>query len=122
MMSLPDRQPGTPRRRADWWLFAATAAAISIVLPWLSADYGVTWDEHFRSTHGARVVSFYRGELSASDFTRVGSHQYGALYDVLANGVHQVLVGDLWMTRHRVNAAVGAVGIVATGLFAAIVL
>jgi hypothetical protein len=122
MMSLPDHKVGTPRGRADWWLFAATAAAISIVLPWLSADYGVTWDEHFRSTHGTRVISFYRGELSASDFARGGSHQYGALFDVIANGVHQLLGGDLWMTRHRVNAAFGAVGIVATGLFAAIVL
>ncbi len=110
------------RGRADWWLLAATAAAISIVLPWLSADYGVTWDEHFRQAHGTRVVSFYRGELSAADFPEDGSHQYGGLFDVTANGVHQLLGGDLWMTRHRVNAVFGAVGIVATGLFAALVL
>lgn len=108
--------------RAAWWLFTLTAAAIFIVLPWLSADYGMTWDEQPRFAHGKRVVSFYRGELTASDFPEDGSHQYGALFDVTANGVHQLLGGDLWMTRHRVNAAFGALGILATGLLTATLL
>jgi 4-amino-4-deoxy-L-arabinose transferase-like glycosyltransferase len=99
-----------------------TAAAIAIVLPWLSADYGMTWDEQARYAHGTRVVDFYRGVLSASDVSEDGSHQHGGLFDVAANGVHQLFGGDLWMTRHRANAAFGAVGIVATGLFAAILL
>jgi 4-amino-4-deoxy-L-arabinose transferase-like glycosyltransferase len=122
MTSVPGFKLSATRGRGAWWLFAVTAAAMSILLPWLSAEYGMTWDEEFRSTHGTRVVSFYRGELSASDFPEDGSHQYGALFDVTANGVHHLLGGDLWMVRHRVNAAFGAVGIVATGLVAALLL
>jgi hypothetical protein len=104
---------------AAWRLFAFTAAAICVVLPWSSEDYGMTFDEQARFAHGTRVVSFYRGELSASDFPEDGSHLYGGLFDVTANSVHHLVGGDLWMTRHRVNAAVGALGIVAAGLLTA---
>ena len=113
---------GNRHGRAAWWLFAVTAATIFTVLPWLSADYGMTWDEQPRFAHGTRVLSFYRGELSVSDFPADGSHQYGALFDVTAHGVHQLLGGDLWMTRHRVNAIFGALGILATGLLTATLL
>jgi hypothetical protein len=122
MTSFPHRAVGTVRQRTGWRLFVLAAAAISIALPWLSADYGVTWDEHFRHANGARVLDFYRGASGGSDFAEVGSRQYGGLFDVVANGAHELLGGDLWMTRHRVNAAFGAAGIVATGLFAALVL
>jgi hypothetical protein len=105
--------------RAAWWLFALTAAAICLVLPWLAADYGMTWDEQARFAYGTRVVAFYQGDLSAADFPQDGSHLYGGLFDVTANAVHELVGGDLWMTRHRVNATVGALGIVATGLLTA---
>ncbi len=102
-----------------WRLFAITAAAICVVLPWLSSDYGMTWDEQARFAHGTRVLSFYRGDLDASDFPEDGSHLYGGLFDVAANSLHALLGEDLWITRHRVNAVVGALGILAAGLLAA---
>lgn len=122
MTSVPDRTVSAARRPAGWWLFAATAAAISIVMPWLPADYGITWDEPARFANGSLVVSFYRGELRAADFPDDGSRLYGGLFDVTAYAVHQLAGSDVWVTRHRVNAAFGAIGIVATGLFAATLL
>ena len=104
--------------RRAWLLFVCTAVAICILLPWLSRDFGMTWDEQSRFGEGTRAVSFYRGALVASDF-QDESRLYGLLFDVTANQVYQVLGGDLWMTRHRMNAAVGALGIVAAGLLAA---
>ena len=106
------------RVRRAWLLFACTAVVICILLPWLSRNYGMTWDEQARFQEGTRVVSFYRGALRASDFQHE-SRLYGLLFEVTANLVYQAFGGDLWMTRHRVNAAVGALGIVAAGLLAA---
>lgn len=99
---------------------ALTALALTAVLVALSPAYGTTYDEPPRHINGARVLAFYGGSLTYADFRqdRTGAHLYGALFDVIAAWLHRQLDGDVWTTRHYLNAAFGGIGILATGLLA----
>jgi hypothetical protein len=123
------RSSGSPdttasgRRRAlvcgSWILLYLAAAAATAVLVALSDDFGVTFDERPRHRYGEQVVAFYRGELPRSVFRENGGHLYAALFDASAVLLHEWAGGDVYIVRHRLNAFVGGLGILVTGVLAA---
>jgi 4-amino-4-deoxy-L-arabinose transferase-like glycosyltransferase len=83
----------------------------------LSRDFGVTWDEKIQQLYGERVWRFLAEGLD-DDWFRPGGlrmYLYGGLFDTACVAVQRVLSGDIWMTRHYVNAAFGWLGIVYVG-------
>ena len=85
---------------------------------WLSPDFGVTFDEWNRQTHGEKIWSFYAGEVPASEFAGTASRLYGGFFDVLAVGLQRVLPLDPFVVRHGLNATFGWLGVVFCGAWA----
>jgi hypothetical protein len=99
----------------------AAGVLVTAMFMYFSADFGVTRDERARHAYGERVLQFLHGDRPRSDFapTSTGAHLYAALFDVLGAFVHQTWGGELWTTRHYLNALFGGIGVMATGLLAA---
>ena len=79
----------------------------------------MTFDERPRHRYGEQVVAFYRGDLPRSAFRENGGHLYAALFDASAVLLHEWLGGDVYRVRHRLNALVGGLGVLVTGVLAA---
>jgi hypothetical protein len=84
----------------------------------LSPDFGITFDEWNRQTHGERIWGYYRGEVPASEFAGTASRLYGGFFDVAAVGLQRVLPLDPFVVRHGLNATFGWLGVVACGAWA----
>ena len=112
---------GFSRVRGSSALVCGFALAVTIALALLSPAFGVTFDEPARHDQGERVLEFFRGRLSYTDFEPDGSsrHLYGALFDTTAAWLHERLGGNVWEERHYLGVAFAGAGIVATGLLAA---
>jgi 4-amino-4-deoxy-L-arabinose transferase-like glycosyltransferase len=84
----------------------------------LSRDFGITWDEKTHQLYGERVFRFLTQGLD-DDWFRPGDNLFiylhGGLFDTVCVALQQVLPGDMWMTRHYVNAAFGWLGIFYVG-------
>ena len=107
-------QPGSP---AGW----ATLTLLVLLLPfmmWMSRDYGVTWDERARDTHGRRVIDYWNGRRSIDAFKVNGSHLYGGLFDVICVLAERRAETNDFVVRHRINAAFGWLGIALCTLLA----
>ena len=67
-------------------------AAFLFIMPMLSQDFGVTWDEHFHYEYGRRVFNYYASgfsDKSATDYLSL--HYYGGLFDIIAEAAHRLL-------------------------------
>jgi hypothetical protein len=85
----------------------------------LSRDFGNTWDEKIHQIEGEIAFDFWRGVPLPEHAPDRASHLYGALFDVVCVAVQRVVPGDIWTTRHYVNAAFGWLGILYAGRLAA---
>ncbi len=87
----------------------------------LSRDFGVTWDEKTHQLYGERVYRFLAHGQDDDWFRPApGLHIYlhGGLFDTVCVAFQKLLSGDIYVTRHYVNAVFGWVGIVFVGLLA----
>ena len=114
----------TPESRLSAWLrrwciLVGAAAALLPAMVWLSADYGVTWDEPARQRYGLRIWEFYQGRHGYERFPADGTHLYAGLFDVTAVALQKALPFDPYVIRHALNAVFGWVGIACCGALAA---
>jgi hypothetical protein len=99
----------------------APVGLVALLLPfmlWVSADFGVTFDERQRQHYGESIWRFYAGEVTHTGFQTDASRLYGGLFDVLAVALQRVLPLDPYVVRHRLNAMVGWLGVVFCGALA----
>ena len=104
-------------QRALVWAYRLFPVVLLPLMLVLSRDFGVTWDEKIQQLYGERVWRFLTEGLD-DDWFRPGElrmYLYGGLFDTTCVAVQRVLSGDIWMTRHYVNAAFGWLGIVYVG-------
>ena len=104
-------------QRALVWAYRLFPLALLPLMLVLSRDFGVTWDEKIQQLYGERVWRFLTQGLD-DDWFHPGAlrmYLYGGLFDAACVAVQRVLSGDIWMTRHYVNAAFGWLGIVYVG-------
>ena len=98
------------------WLFPALLLPLMLVL---SRDFGVTWDEKTHQLYGERVFRFLANGQDDDWFRPApGLHIYlhGGLFDTVCVAFQKLVSGDIYVTRHYVNAAFGWLGIVFMGL------
>ncbi len=110
------------------FLFVALAAVILVMLPMLSFDYGVTWDEPEDQAYFERVfqyfITFGEDRSCLDDSNKLNAHlvNYGPFVNLLCVAVHRLLNtfmnAGLYETRHFVVALFGVVGMIYTGLLA----
>jgi hypothetical protein len=106
--------PRTPALLLAYFLFPALLLPLMLVL---SRDFGVTWDEKIQQLYGERIWRFLTEGLD-DDWFRPGAlrmYLYGGLFDTACVALQRVLSGDIWVTRHYLNAAFGWLGIVYVG-------
>ncbi|HXY42341.1 MAG TPA: hypothetical protein VEQ10_21875 [Vicinamibacteria bacterium] len=100
-----------------FWLYPLLLLPLLLVL---SRDYGNTWDEKIHQIEGEIAIDFWRGiPPPSTPPDNHASHLYGALFDVICLAAERVVPGDIWTTRHYVNAFFGWLGILFTGRLAA---
>ena len=109
--------------------FWIVAFSLIIIMPMKSFDFGVTGDEHWHHDYGNAIYNyFFHGDKSILDWKRVedskkfeesGIHYYGGLMDVWVSiWNHKVGWWGDYEMQHFWIAAVGAFGIISTGLLA----
>ena len=101
-------------QRALVWAYRLFPVVLLPLMIVLSRDFGVTWDEKTHQLYGERVFRFLTERLD-DDWFRPGGEIFmylvGGLFDTPCVAVQQVLPGDVWVTRHYVNAVFGWLGI-----------
>ena len=105
------------RTRATLWAYRLFPILLLPLMLLLSRDFGVTWDEKIQQLYGERVWRFLTEGLD-DDWFRPGGlrmYLYGGLFDTACVAAQRVLSGDIWVTRHYVNAAFGWLGVVYVG-------
>ena len=86
----------------------------------LSRDFGVSWDEKTHQLYGERVFRFLT-QGRDDDWFRPGGAQalfiylHGGLFDTVCVAVEKLVKGDVFVTRHYVNAAFGWLGVFYAG-------
>jgi hypothetical protein len=98
------------------WAYRLFPALLLPVMLVLSRDFGITWDEKTHQMYGQAVwASVTQG--ADSHWFHPGWYMYlhGGLFDALCVAAQRLLPGDIWTTRHYVNALFGWVGVVYAG-------
>lgn len=113
-----------PRAGARWlgeqWGLFALGLLVTVVFMLMSPDFGATVDEPIRNEFGQYVLDYLSGRPAEFSRGNRGVFKlYGGLFDTTAAAVHRLAGGDIWTTRHYVNAAFGGIGILAIGLCSA---
>ncbi len=105
--------------------FLAFLAFMAIVMPVLSFDYGITWDEPEHVSLAQDMRKYYTSlgaDTSVFDLSKHARYAllyYGASIDLLAEMVYHYLSPfGIYETRHFINALYGVLGGVFTGLIA----
>jgi hypothetical protein len=108
------------RRAASRLTLAAVLFALALLPLMLvvSADYGATFDEPLQQRRGEKIAAYYAGRVDNLTFPEDGAHLYGAPFDVLVVGLQHVVPADPYVLRHALNAFVGWLAIVCSGLLA----
>ncbi len=103
-------------RGAILWAYRLLPALLLPAMVVLSRDFGITWDEKTHQMYGQAIWLFVT-QAADSHWFHPGWYMYlhGGLFDTLCVAAQRVLPGDLWTTRHYVNALFGGVGIVYAG-------
>lgn len=90
------------------------------IMPVLSQDFGITWDEHFHYEYGRRVYNYYASGLtdkSATDYLSL--HYYGGLFDLIAESAHRILPSfPRSDVKHAANSLFGWLAILFAALLA----
>ena len=103
-------------RRVTLWAYRLLPALLLPVMLALSRDFGITWDEKTHQMYG-QAVWYNLTQGADSRWFHPGWYMYlhGGLFDTLCAAAQRLLPGDIWTTRHYVNALFGWVGIVYAG-------
>ena len=106
----------TVMRRVTLWAYRLLPALLVPAMMVLSRDFGITWDEKTHQMYG-QAVWYYVTQGADSHWFHPGWYMYlhGGLFDTLCVAAQRLLPGDIWTTRHYVNALFGWVGIVYVG-------
>ncbi len=98
---------------------------MAVLMPILSFDYGITWDEPEHVTLAQDMRKFYMTLGSDTSVFDLSKHArfallyYGASIDLIAEMVyHYVSPFGIYETRHFINALYGVLGALFTGLIA----
>jgi hypothetical protein len=76
---------------------------MTIVMLWLSKDFGISGDEETQATYGEKVLAYYTsGGEDKSSLTYKNVYFYGGLYDMTCAALNKVLPFDPYDTRHDV--------------------
>ncbi|MDD5672222.1 MAG: hypothetical protein PHN49_11335 [Candidatus Omnitrophica bacterium] len=87
-------------------LFILTGALLLIILPVLSFDFGITWDEWMQSHYGRLVLRFLLSGGQNHDFMNFAetAYLYGGFFDTITGLVYATLFDNV---HHFVYAAIG---------------
>ena len=101
-------------------LFVLVTLVLLFLMPKLSFDFGITGDEELQKIYGEKILSYFEtnGEdKSALDYKNL--YYYGGLFDYCAAWLNKNVGGfDEYDLRHMLNAFVGFLMILFTGLLA----
>jgi len=100
------------KQHPELWAFLLLA-----IISLTYTDYGITWDEHARKEFGYRVLlwysSFFQIDAATLDVIR---NIHGGCFEIIAQFAASVAVlttgGNLFETRHFINALFGFGGVV----------
>lgn len=110
--------PSAPRAHGLVWAYRLFPVLLLPLMLVLSRDFGVTWDEKTHQLYGERVFRFLTQGLD-DDWFHPGENLFiylhGGFFDTVCVALQQWLPGELWTTRHYVNAAFGWLGILYVG-------
>jgi tetratricopeptide (TPR) repeat protein len=106
-------------------LFLGISAAILILMPLLSKDYGQSADEWIQIVYGKHIWDYFTiGDQQALDYTNMSlqfTHQnyYGGMFDFTTEVLHRWFPSiQVYILRHFCNSILGALMMVFTGLLA----
>jgi hypothetical protein len=108
-----------PAERLLAWCYRLYPVVLLPLLLLLARDFGNTWDEKIHQIEGEISWDYWHGVPLPEHAPDRASHLYGALFDVICVAVQKIVPGDIWTTRHYVNAAFGWLGILYAGRLAA---
>ena len=81
-----------------------------LLMPVLSFDFGITYDEPRRAAHGDMIVDYYASgfkDTRALEPEPEALKYYGALFDSFTSVLHELTQLDLYPLRHLVNSLLG---------------
>ncbi len=98
-------------------VYNITMLVVLAALILCSFDYGITWDEGFRTQEAYRLVQYYKALWSSEALPRFTGN-YGMLHDVTGYLLQFISPLHFPQTRHVVTVIVGWLGVYFTGKFA----
>ncbi len=112
-------------------LFVITALAIILIIPTIYGDFGVTGDEYVQRVYGEMIDQHFETDgtyvYEGSDTKYKGQNAlnmgpnlfyYGGSFDYLCAKIYGFIGSDPYETRHLVNAFIGFLLMLFTGLLA----
>ena len=103
--------------------FAAVVGILFVLMPLMSRTAGISGDERTLYAQAGKVYNFYAsmGKDTSALYSTTADpmHAYGESFDVISYVVNQIFnVENIFETRHMLNAWVGWLAILVSGLFA----
>ncbi len=108
----------SPNMNSAKWTGAAILLGACMVMLFVVADYGVSWDESVHSEYAERVTGYFStfgADRSCNDYKNLKAYGPGA--DLLAATIYQSLDTDKIKTRHLVSACFALLTVPALYLF-----
>ena len=100
--------------------FTLLATLLFFMMPMLSFDYGITGDEEVQKIYGEKLLAYYETDgqdKSALEYQNL--YYYGGLFDYSCAWINKHIGGiDVYDMRHLLNAFVGFLLMLFTGLVA----
>lgn len=125
---IKDLKSGLPKQGEPSYyrlLFLGLATALFFLMPMLSFDYGITGDEHVQKRYGELILEHFDSDGTFVDkngdnaLNYKNLYYYGGLFDYTAAWLNKNVGGlDVFDMRHMLNAFVGFLMILFTGLLA----
>lgn len=113
--AVADSRRESQQARLIAWGYLLYPLVLLPLLLFVSRDFGNTWDEKVHQIEGEIVWDYWKGIPLPDPMPDKNSYLYGALFDVICVAVQRVVPGDIWTTRHYINAVFGWLGILYAG-------
>ena len=95
------------------WLSYLTFFSYLILIVFTFRDYGITYDESWRSTYGDLIINWYRsGFHDKGALSYWNLYYYGGFSDVIEQLVTKISSIGVYETRHFINAIFGLAAVV----------
>ncbi len=114
-VSEPSPERASAAARLLGWSYRLFPLFLLPLMLFVSKDFGNTWDEKIHQIEGEIAWDFWKGVPLPDPPPDRASYLYGAFFDAICVAVQRVVPGDIWTTRHYVNAAFGWLGILYAG-------